>query len=333
MKKLCLLIFFLVLNSAFSYGKIEYSFIFQIHEDASYDFHTKEGIKKFGYKEAYKQAKSLALACTVCEVFIFREMKKNVFYSGKVEYFLNGKRKSRLYHKRESGEKDLEFFRKNSLKLKQKEQKIKTFFTYFGHSVPEKITEGYSHSLPHLTFGITHLENRLKKLGAGGNSGYLFDGIILSSCHNGTPFVLSRLVPFGHYVIASPENLHLSYLDISPFLEIGKQKDISTLKLLKKIIDTSMETFEQRAIKTFTVLSLYQIQKIKETLAEISLLYEKNLTESTQLFSNYKDCQEIGEISPFLEKMSNYIYTKSNNPFFSTKPTQEHSGLSCIKPE
>ena len=327
------LLFFLILNSVFSYSAIQYSFIFQIHEDASYDFHTKEGIKKFGYIEAYKQAKSLALACTACEVFIFREMQKNVFYSGKVEYFLSGKRKSRLYHKREHGEKDLEFFQKNSLKLKQKEQKIKTFFTYFGHSVPEKITEGYSHSLPHLTFGITHLENRLKKLGAGGNSGYLFDGIILSSCHNGTPFVLNRLVPFARYVIASPENLHLSYLDISPFLEIEKQKETSTLKLFKKIVDKSMETFEQRAIKTFTVLSLYQIQKIKETLAEVSLLYEKNLTESTHLFSNYTDCQEVTEISSFIERMSNYIYTKSNNPFFLTKTTKAHSGLSCLRPE
>jgi hypothetical protein len=333
MKKLCLLIFFLVLNSAFSYGKIEYSFIFQIHEDASYDFHTKKGEKKFGHKEAYKQAKKLAVTCTSCEVFIFREMKKNISYSGKVEYFLNGKRKSRLYHKREQDEKDLEFFQKHSLNLKQKEQKIKTFFTYFGHSIPEATIEGYSHSLPHLKFGIKYLENRLGRLGAGGDSGYLFDGIILSSCHNGTPFILNRLVPFARYVIASPENLHLSYLDISPFLEIGKQKDTSTLKLLKKIIDTSMETFEQRAIKTFTVLSLYQIQEIKATLAEVSLLYEKNLTEITHFFSNYKDCQEVSEISPFLKKMSNYIYTKSNNPFFSTKPTQEHSGLSCIKPE
>jgi|GEM_PF-3615116 len=328
MKKFMLI--FLFLRSALSYGEIEYSFIFQIHEDASYDFHTKEGIKKFGYKEAYKQAKNLALTCTICEVFIFREMAKNGLYSGKVEYFLSRKRKSRLYHKREQGEKDLEFFQKHSMKLKQKKGKIRTFFTYFGHSVPETGVEGYSHSLPHLTFGITHLENRLKKLGAGGDSGLLFDGIILSSCHNGTPFILNRLVPFANYVVASPENLHLSYLDIKPFLEIEKKQDISTLDLLKKIIDQSMETFEQRAIKTFTVLSLYQIQKIKATLAEVSLVYEKNFKKNTQ---DYKDCQDVRGLSPFLERMQDYIYTKSNNPFFLTAATKKHSGLSCIMPE
>ena len=40
-----------------------------------------------------------------------------------------------------------------------------------------------------------------------------FDLMILSTCFGGTPYTIGALGPFARYIIASPDNLHLSYFD------------------------------------------------------------------------------------------------------------------------
>jgi hypothetical protein len=49
------------------------------------------------------------------------------------------------------------------------------------------------------------------------------DLVVLSTCFSGTPRTIAALAPYARYVVASPDNLHLSYFDLRPFerLDVG----------------------------------------------------------------------------------------------------------------
>lgn len=332
------LLFFLFLSSRFSYAKIEYSFVFQIHEDDDHSFRDlNTGKKKHGDKEAYKQAKALALSCKKCEVFIFRDMRKHTFYSAKVEYFSEGKRKKRIYHKRHKDEKGAVFFQKNSKKYKDHyhnpdapKDTIKSFFIYFGHHIPEVEQEDYSKSLHHMKFSLDKLKFRLQQLGAGDAGGYLFEGVILSTCQNGTPYTVGKLAKYARYIIASPENLHLSYLDVSPFLALEKAERIKTRALMESIVDQSIATFKKRGIETHTVISLYRMSPLRESLSPLVSVYEERLKKNKKSLPNFHDCSKIKGFES-LQTLKEGVYAKEIEPYFSfVKQDAPSSGWGCI---
>ena len=86
--------------------------------------------------------------------------------------------------------------------------------------IPEFGGAGYDASYRDRPFTIHDLAGTLTNLTEDCTK---FDLILLSTCFGGTPYTIGLIGPFARYIIASPENLHLSYFDLQPLehLEIG----------------------------------------------------------------------------------------------------------------
>ena len=93
----------------------------------------------------------------------------------------------------------------------------KTLFLYFGHELPEIADE---ESQPEQPFTVPELAAGLQRFTRDSSR---LDLVVLSSCYNGTPYTISSLTPYARTIIASPDNLHLSYFDLQPLerLESG----------------------------------------------------------------------------------------------------------------
>ena len=93
-------------------------------------------------------------------------------------------------------------------------------FLYFGHELPEFNGAGYDASYPERSVTIQDLAEGVGTLA--GESGNI-DLLVLATCFGGTPHTIDALAPYARFIIASPENLHLSYFDLGPLatLDIG----------------------------------------------------------------------------------------------------------------
>ena len=92
----------------------------------------------------------------------------------------------------------------------ESQRAIVKIFLYSGHEIPEFGGAGYDASVPDRTFTVRDLQSGLQ--GFTGSSAK-FDLLVLSTCFGGTPYTIGALGPYARYIIASPDNLHLSYFD------------------------------------------------------------------------------------------------------------------------
>jgi hypothetical protein len=95
-------------------------------------------------------------------------------------------------------------------------------FLYFGHEIPEFDSAGYDASYPDRTFTVRDLASGIE----GFTSDFTkFDLLVLSTCYGGTPYTIGTLGSYARTIIASPDNLHLSYFDLNSLksLDLGLQ--------------------------------------------------------------------------------------------------------------
>ena len=87
-------------------------------------------------------------------------------------------------------------------------------FVYFGHEIPAAGGRGYSRSLPGEDFSLARFTRGLERFGgAPGGPEKPFALVGLSACRGGTPATTSAIFPYADWVLASPTELHLSFLD------------------------------------------------------------------------------------------------------------------------
>lgn len=101
------------------------------------------------------------------------------------------------------------------------------FFLYFGHEIPVTGEVPYSRSLPDMAFSVSSFARGLAKFGGPGCSyAKPFSLIVLSACHGGTPAATSALTPYASYLLASPGDLHLSYLDTRSLARMARENPL-----------------------------------------------------------------------------------------------------------
>ena len=323
MKKIILLLTFISGNL---FAQISTSLVFFIHEDHDYTYH-ENGKKKYAHKEVFKKAKKIAEICKNCEVFIYRERPKRIRAPGRAYYYKAGKRIEKIKYQRDSDEKEVYFYKEHSEKARDRKNKITSFFLYFGHHIPEKPEEDYSFSLPDLSFSLAQLTYFFRKWGAG-PGGFKFDGILLSTCKNGTPFTVHRLSPFARYIMASPENLHLSYFDLSSFMDVDELTKKKVRKFMKGFAKKSFKRLSKK--KTMVTVSLYRTSKTKKFVEEVEENYYQALQETGDDIPSYQDCQDLQEFKG-REDIKKGVTSYYKAPKFgSLKRKKTHSGWSFV---
>ncbi len=87
-------------------------------------------------------------------------------------------------------------------------------FCYFGHGIPVTGKVPYFRSRPDVAFSLSAFSRGLVRFGGPAcPPAKPFSLIVLSACHGGTPEANLALAPYSDWILASPGELHLSYLD------------------------------------------------------------------------------------------------------------------------
>ncbi len=315
-----------------------YSIVFVIHGDGDYLYHDTNGNKYKADEVTLAKAKRVAQQNPHAEVFIFYQKPRKHFLfflplkDGEFYYYRNGYLIVNELYWRDQEESNFNIevgfyhrFRAN------KQNEIANVFLYFGHEIPEFGGAGYDASYPDRKFTVHDLANGLKNLKQDSTR---FDLMILSTCFGGTPYTIGTLGPFAKYIIASPENLHLSYFD----LQLLEQLD---LNLIEGEIPAFAKRFANLAfnrltkdVQTAVSVALYDVDRVQEFINSVYKIYDHTLTTlrgdtRTHLTTvEHCDCADIPEYSlPTISDGVYVLYRPAN--FGRLKNKQNHSGWEC----
>lgn len=318
--------------------KSDYSLIFFIHGDGDYFYHDTDGNQYKADEVTLEKAKKIALQNLNAEVFIFHQKPKRNFLlffplkDGEYYYYRNGELIENEKYWRDQSVSNFDFevdiynrFRKDN------QQAMLKMFLYFGHEIPELGGIGYDASYPNRPFTVHNLASALNGFT---DDSERFDLMILSTCYGGTPYTIRRLGEYAKYIIASPENLHLSYFDLELFEQLDfNLKEINIHTFAKKFAHKTFDRLSNE-IQTVITVAVYDVDSAKKFLNSVSNIYEKSLITlrgETLVYPStveHCDCTDLIEYrSPMISDGVDILYRPAK--FGRLKQKQKHSGWQC----
>lgn len=318
-------------------AELQYSIVCVIHGDGNYLYHDASGKEYNADEETLIKIRTVAEQNPYAEVFIYHQKAKKgflffTFDDGEFYYYRNGQ-----FVANESYQRDQHQSRFNSeVGLYDRFRAVqngtmKNIFLYFGHEIPEFGGKRYNVSMPERTFivqdiaeGVKNFTERLKK----------FDLMILSTCFGGTPYTIGTLAPFARYIIASPDNLHLSYFDLSPLqrLDLGLQGDDVSL-YANKFAHNAFNRLSN-TIETSVTVVVYDVVRAQEFLDVVRENYIQtiNTIDESQHAPGFGvehcDCGDISAlVIPAMKEGVEIFYRPAR--FGRTKDKLSHSGWTC----
>ena len=312
-----------------------YSIVFIIHGDDGYLYHDVRGDAYRADEKTLAKAKTVAQRNPQAEVFIFHERRRRHFLllfprrDGKFYYYRHGRLLAEESYWRDQGDSrfDPEVELYHRYRAQGRPDLIK-FFLYFGHEIPEFGGAGYDASYSKRTFTVDDLADGLKHIT--GDSTKL-DLIVLSSCFNGTPHTIAALAPYGRYIIASPDNLHLSYFDLDSFeqLDVGlPDGDVSAFA--KTFAGHAFDRLTED-MQTAVTVAVYDVDRVRGFLDAVESVYDQALTTlkgQTPATIEHFDCaDDPAFIRPGMSEGVDVFYRPPR--FGRWKHNQSHSGWEC----
>lgn len=315
-----------------------YSVVCVIHGDGDYLYHDTSGNEYKADEEALEGAKRIALQNPHADVFIFHQRPRQHFLfffplrDGEFYYYRNGRLIiNELYWRDQYQSKldpELELYRRFQT---DNQRKMLSMFLYYGHEIPELGGAGYDASYPDRTFTVQDFASGLKDFTS---SSARFDLMVLSTCFGGTPYTIGALGSFARYIIASPDNLHLSYFDHHSL----ERLDIS---LRDGDVPAFARRFAQQAfnrltrdLQTAVSVAVYDVDRVQEFLHSVHRVYDRTLTtlkgKSNASMSTIEhcDCADLpAYVLPTMNEGVNVFYRPAR--FGRSKNKQNHSGWEC----
>lgn len=281
---------------------IRFQIIYVVHGDAGYTYYDRNGDRHLADTEAVAQAVEVARGAPGAEVFIFHQKPTPFLWffrgsDGVMRHYRKGKLVRTVPYDRSTREDDLGA--EAALYLKYSAYPVPgicpprtdsglamidafdtslaaaapggrrgpvRFFIYFGHEIP--VTGGipYSRSRPDMAFSVASFARGLERFGGPAcPHAKPFSLIVLSACHGGTPAATRAIAPYASYLLASPGELHLSYLDTRAFARLARENPIpfETAHAEAWGRTIALESFARLRENTVTAitLSLYDTDK------------------------------------------------------------------------
>jgi hypothetical protein len=211
--------------------------------------------------------------------------------------------------------------------VKEQPQLVRLFF-YFGHEIPEFDGAGYDASYEHRTFTVHDLAGGLKRITRDSTK---FDLIVLSTCYNGTPYTIATLAPYARTIVASPDNLHLSYLDPHPFEQLDAGlRDGDITAFAKNFARQAFDRLTED-IQTAVTVAVYDVDRVQGFLSVVDSVYNHTLTTlKGQKQRSFEHCDCADDSAYVLPGMSAGVDVLYRPPRFGRlKYKQNHSGWEC----
>jgi hypothetical protein len=312
-----------------------YSIVCIIHGDGAYLYHDTSGDAHRADEVALARARTVAERNPQAEVFIFHERRRRHFLlffpvrDGTFYYYRRGRLLAEESYWRDQGQSRfglaLELY--NRFRAEESPELVRLFL-YFGHAIPEFGGAGYDASYKDRTFTVDDLAGALKCITRDSTK---VDLVVLSTCFSGTPRTIGALAPYARYIIASPDNLHLSYFDLSPLerLDIGLQGgDVSAFANT-----FAQHAFDRLAEDTQTAVSVvvYDVDRVRGFLDSVDGLYADALTAlEGRPPASLERCDCAEDAAYALPGMSEGIAVLYRPPRFGPlKHKESHSGWEC----
>ncbi len=312
-----------------------YTMVFIIHGDGDYLYHDPRGNTHKADEEALVGAMRVAVLNPQAEVFIFHERPRRravlVFplRDGKFYYYRCGRLLAKESYWREQGpshfEPEVEYYHRFHA---EEQPTLGRFFLYFGHEIPEFDGEGYDVSHSEKEYTIQDIADGLKRITGDSKP---FDLIVLSTCFGGTPYTIATLAPYARTIVASPDNLHLSYFDLHPFERLDvvlREEDMASFA--KKFAHQAFDRLTED-IQTAVTVAVYDVERVRGYLNSVDSVYNHTLsTLKGQPPGSFEHCdcaEEPAYILPGMSEGIEVLYRPAR--FGRSKKKQNHSGWEC----
>lgn len=313
-------------------SSIKYSIIFIIHADANYLYHDKNGIAMRADEKVLKEAMQTAEQASDGEIFIFHQKPERKFlwlFRQKSREFLlyrNGKPAGTQAYSPSSD--SLLFSESNIYQTYRVNSRdsVPVFFLYFGHEIPAENGRGYHHSQPGVALNVPSFaegmgnfipDNRAK-----------FSLAALSTCNNGTPQIAAALADKTDYLLASPQNLHLSHLDTKALSMLENDVMPAGDQLGEAIAE---DTYHRLTESVFTgiTLALYDLNQLKSYVTTFAEIHDAK-TDSLNRYSvnDNTDCsrRDFFHESDYTEGVKSWFWPPQFGPDANRT---SHSGWGC----
>ena len=319
---------------------VQYSILFIIHGDGDYLYHDTDGNEYIADVEVLANAKRVAEKNPLAEVFIFHQKPTSHFLfffplqDGEFYYYRNGQLLANEQYWRDqklsSLDTEVEFYK--NFRAESQPGRV-NMFLYFGHEIPEFGGTGYDASYPDRTFTVNDLANGMKDFTSDSTK---FDLMVLSTCYGGTPYTIGIVGPYARTIIASPDNLHLSYFDLSSLesLDLGL-RDGDVPAFANRFAEQSFDRLTQD-VQTTVSVAIYDVDSIQEYSNSVYSIYENELNTLNEKIKSFPatiehcDCAEIpAYVLPTMNRGVNLFYRPAL--FGRTKNKKIHSGWECWK--
>ncbi len=328
MKYYLFLILFISLtafNASIQGAEKSFSIIFIIHGDADYLYHDTSGTSYYADKEVLDQAFNVAEELDNAEVFIFHQGPASRFLffpqdDSHFYYFKNGERVKEDAYRRHKYDSSFSEELKLYEKFRDRDKDGIKILLYYGHEIPEgNSINQYNITHPEISFNDSLFAKAVKGFSAGTE----FDLVVLSTCNNGTPEMIHLLSPFTKFIIASPENLHLSQMNSSILKDLNL-KNYEPYSFARTFAENAFNILKKNTLTVITI-SLYDTDSTKPYLRSLSKKLRKQ--QETAALNNC-DCSKIGSYRK--QGMETGVTVFYKPPVFGkNKNKTVHSGWGC----
>ncbi len=317
---------------------LQYSIVCVIHGDGDYLFHDTSGTVRTADEEALAGAKRIAQENPHAEVFIFHQRPRQRFLfffprrDGEFYYYRTGKLITQELYWRDQEQSHLdpevELYRRFHA---DNQRGMVSVFLYCGHEIPEFGGAGYDASYPDRTFTVSDLAHGLT-----GFTPYSsrFDLMILSTCFGGTPYTIRTLGSFARTIIASPDNLHLSYFDLRSLEQLHLNvRDGDVPAFARRLALRSFDRLT-RDLETSVSVAVYDVDRVQQYLGSVHRMYDSTLTTlygttpAAMAAIEHCDCADLPAfVLPGMTEGVDVFYRPAR--FGRSKNKLNHSGWEC----
>lgn len=317
---------------------VRFSIVGIVHGDGNYLYHDTSGNDHLADEDALAGMKRIAERNPYAEVFLFHQKRGRTAWlffplpDGEFLYYRGGRLvahetywrdqershlspESALYHRYRSGY----------------GARVTNFFLYYGHEIPEFGGTGYDASYPERPFTVRDLAEGLQSF-RGATDRY--ELIILSTCFGGTPYTIRALGPSARIIVASPDNLHLSYFALHSLERLDSTLTGGDVPTLAQHF--ARQAFDRLTAEVQTAVSVavYDVDRAQEYIRAVGGMYDAALSTATReqwvsgVTSEHCDCADVpGYVLPVMKRGVDILYRPP--AFGRSRLKERHSGWEC----
>jgi hypothetical protein len=153
---------------------------------------------------------------------------------------------------------------------------------------------------------------------------------VLATCFGGTPHTIGALAPYAHYIVASPDNLHLSYFDLEPLIELrGAPAHASITTFAERFARNAFDRLVSE-VQTVASVVVYDVNNTDAFRASVAGDYDRALTAARGMPASADHCDCADDSTYARPRMSQGLTVLYRAPRFGrTKNDPHHSGWEC----